>query len=146
MQRSLWAPLFVASFSSFLSACGKSDAPDAAQRSGEGAAEGDLSEYRKSIARYDKIFELNPKDVSAYRGRAVAKRELGDYEGSIADYDKALQHAPNDAASYSGRGFSNLRAGRFESSLADLEKAVEIDPSLKNKLESMINNARERMK
>ncbi|MDE0332440.1 MAG: tetratricopeptide repeat protein, partial [Nitrospinae bacterium] len=61
-------------------------------------------DFEKAINAYDKVIELAPEDMRAYRSRGIAKRASGDISGAIADFDKVIELAPEDMRAYRSRG------------------------------------------
>ncbi|KAF0125496.1 MAG: hypothetical protein FD189_2072 [Elusimicrobia bacterium] len=94
-----------------------------------GFAYGELKQYDKAIADFDKAIELNPEDVHVdYRNRGVAYRKLKQYDKAIADYDKAIELNPKDADTYHNRGFAYDELKQYDKAIADYNKAIELNP------------------
>ena len=94
-----------------------------------GFAYGELKQYDKAIADFDKAIELNPEDVHVdYRNRGVAYRKLKQYDKAIADYDKAIELNPKDADTYHNRGFAYDELKQYDKAIADYDKAIKLNP------------------
>lgn len=48
-----------------------------------------LEQYKKAIADYSKVIELDPNDASAYNNRGYALGKLGKEKEAQSDYKKA---------------------------------------------------------
>jgi tetratricopeptide (TPR) repeat protein len=56
----------------------------------KGIALYNLGRYEEAIVCYDKLLEINPKDVDALYNKGVALSDLGRYGEAIVCYDKLL--------------------------------------------------------
>lgn len=93
--------------------------------------------FEQSIAFYDKLLVLAPKDYEVYFNRATAKGMTMDVAGSIKDYDKAIELKPDYMQAYANRGVAkinlltskgNIRPTKEQTSdaCADLNKAKQL--------------------
>jgi serine/threonine protein kinase len=84
----------------------------------------------EEIATYDKLIELNPKNVTYYRARAGLKfnRLSQANDEIIADYNRAIELDTGDALTYFHRGSVKLRLKRYKESIKDFDRAIKLKP------------------
>jgi Tfp pilus assembly protein PilF len=58
----------------------------------------------------------------------------------LKDYDEAVKLDPKNARIYGNRGMVKLRQGKNEEAQKDFKKAVDLEPSLKEKLDPLMND------
>ena len=85
--------------------------------------------HEETIAAFDKILELNPKDDKAWFNRGFALRRLERYEEAVASYDKSLAINPNDDAAWFYRGNTLEELERYEEAVASYDKSLAINPN-----------------
>lgn len=59
----------------------------------EGILLSENKQYEMAISKFDKVLEINPKNVNAYIERSIAKQNLGDILGSIFDISQAIEYS-----------------------------------------------------
>ncbi|MFN6471542.1 MAG: tetratricopeptide repeat protein [Nostoc sp. SerVER01] len=84
----------------------------------------DRRDYRRSIADYNEVLRLNPKNASAYALRGLAYQRRGDNQAAIKDFNSAVRIDPNNAIAYFARGLSYHIQGDYQGALAAYEKAA----------------------
>ena len=84
----------------------------------------DMKEYRKAIAAFDQVIELDPNNPFCYIRRAIAKRNLRQYQEAINDLDQHLQIEPDDVSAYRLRGKVNEDLGNLDAAKRDFQKAL----------------------
>jgi tetratricopeptide (TPR) repeat protein len=89
----------------------------------------ELGEYKRAIENYDKVIEINQRDVSAYNNRGIVYKHIGDYVRAIEDFDKALEINPQDLNAYTNRGSVYYDLRDYYRAIEDFGKAIEINPS-----------------
>jgi len=85
-------------------------------------------EYRKAIAIYTKIIELEPSRYN-YASRGYCYYRWKEYEKAIIDYNKVIKLDPYDATAYSNRGSCYRGLKKYEKAIDDVNKAIELDVS-----------------
>jgi tetratricopeptide (TPR) repeat protein len=83
-------------------------------------------EYETAIKFFDKVIELNPRDV-AYESKANCLSKLDRYDEAIEIRDKIIELNPNDI-SYHNKGVDLLMAERYEEAIENFNKALELNP------------------
>ena len=83
-----------------------------------------MKEYRKAIAAFDQVIELDPNNPFCYIRRAIAKRNLRQYQEAINDLDQHLQIEPDDVSAYRLRGKVNEDLGNLDAAKRDFQKAL----------------------
>lgn len=85
-----------------------------------------LKEYRKAIADYDKILELDSTQARAYKLRGDCRRLLGEFQLSISDYNQAIENdKSNSASAYFGRSLAYEKLGNLHQAQTDKNRALE---------------------
>jgi tetratricopeptide (TPR) repeat protein len=84
-----------------------------------------LSDYRGSLADYDKVIADSPQAAAMWQERAILKHSyLKDLPGALRDYDRAIELSPNDAMNYGFRGLVKRDLGQREGAIADFRKGL----------------------
>ncbi len=83
----------------------------------------DLKDYQEAIDKFNKILEIEPKNIYAYVGRGAAKMYLEQYQAAKTDFDTALEITPDISLAYYFRGFTNYALKDKPAAIADLRKA-----------------------
>lgn len=87
-----------------------------------------LGRYEESIACFDKVLEIDPRDALPWNSKGFSLYKLGRYEESIACFDKALEIDQRYADTWNNKGLSLISLGRYEEAIVCYDKALEIDP------------------
>ena len=85
-----------------------------------------MKEYRKAIAAFDKVIELDSNHPFCYIRRAIAKCALRQYQEAINDLDQHLQIEPDDVSAYRLRGKVNEDLGNLDAAKRDFQKALTV--------------------
>ncbi len=88
----------------------------------------DQQEYKKAIADYSEVIQLDPKIVAAYVSRGNSWRDVHENDKAIADCDEAIRLDPKCAAAYGSRGDAWTAKGDYDKALADCNEAIHLDP------------------
>ncbi|MGE5216752.1 MAG: tetratricopeptide repeat protein, partial [Chloroflexota bacterium] len=89
---------------------------------------------------------LNPKDPEAPFNRGLSYLRLEKYDYAGRDFSEVVRMQPRNAAAYVYRGIVRIYQDKEKDADADFQKAFQIDPALKNKLQPLINEAKENAK
>lgn len=90
---------------------------------GQGLAQKRLGLHRAELATWDRVLELEPRDLAARANRAVALARLGDYDGAALALE-ALEALGSDAPSpWVAEGLILAIQGREPEAVAALEQA-----------------------
>ncbi len=90
-----------------------------------GASCSALRDKEDSIKYYNRIIELNPKNIRAYNKRGLARYEMGDKDGAIEDFNKDRKLDPKNVDAYSNRGLARYDLGDKEGAIRDYTQAIE---------------------
>ena len=94
----------------------------------------DVEYYKKALADFDKVLELDPSYVLAHEGRGNLFYRHGDWDLATEEYNKALERKDEIlkkvgeeglAGVYNSRGRNLLAAGKLEEAISDFTKAIE---------------------
>lgn len=83
----------------------------------------------KQIELYNKVIEIDNKNLDAYFYRGVAKANLGDHNGAILDFTKVIFFEPNGDTFYN-RGNSKFELGDFKGANEDYKEAIKMNRGL----------------
>ncbi|MCX8102329.1 MAG: tetratricopeptide repeat protein [Geminicoccaceae bacterium] len=125
----------VAAFTRAIEAGGLEPESLALALNNRGVALGELGDFDKAIADYDRALSLKPGDPKtlrnlriAYTRRATAAARLGEPERAIADLGRAIELDPDHPTAWLRRGELRLERGEIEAAIADLETAARLAP------------------
>jgi tetratricopeptide (TPR) repeat protein len=90
-----------------------------------------LQEHQQSLADFNRVININPKNFEAYYSRAVLKRYgLNDFQGALADYNQAIMISSIFLPAYIGRAEVKKYLGDFQGALADYNQIISFNPKL----------------
>ena len=105
-----------------------------------------LKRYEEALLSYDKVLELNPDFILAWRKKAeILANDLNYSEQSIHCYEQIISIDCNDYRAWVDRGVQLVRLGRFQEALESLKKIQGRinDPFLKTKIAEVCREIRE---
>ncbi len=113
-----------------LAVLAKLDPKDAGAWYGRGVAYGNLDEYDKAIADWNKALRLDPKSAPAHNNLGVALGRQKKLDEAIAEFRKALALDPEYALAHSNLGIVLREQGKLDEAIVECRKAIELDPNL----------------
>jgi tetratricopeptide (TPR) repeat protein len=94
----------------------------------------DAQEYRRAIARFEQVIELDPKMMRAYDGLGLCYDYLGRYDEAISSYHRAIelnrQQAPPSPWPHVNLAISLVAVGRLVEAERHLREALSYDRKL----------------
>ncbi|MCW5964109.1 MAG: protein kinase [Bryobacterales bacterium] len=85
--------------------------------------------YEESLAEFDEVLRLNPKNSEAFKGKADTYTAMGGHDKeAIATYHRALEMRPADADFYLWLGNFHIKRGNLEDALRSYENVVSMMP------------------
>ena len=75
----------------------------------------------RAISDYEKVKQLNPKDIDTYYNLGIAYYELGSFDKALEQLKKGLELYPDSAHLYNIRSTINLLLGNFEHGFREYE-------------------------
>jgi serine/threonine protein kinase/Flp pilus assembly protein TadD len=90
----------------------------------------------QALYTFQKLIDLNPKNITAWKGRGEALFALERYQEALAAYEKAIDLRPQDAQAWKERGDVLYRLERYAAALTAYEKALSLksrDPETLNR-------------
>ena len=91
---------------------------------------GNVGEFQKAISEFNKVLQLDPKNIHAYNNLGVVYFSLGNVDGVISSCTKAINLGIADANMYFFRG---LMYGKYKykdvKAIEDYSKAIELNPN-----------------
>ena len=90
----------------------------------------DLKIYKKSRLDYNKVIDLDPLFIDAYRFIGYIELEQEHYDLAILEFNKAININPDYAVAYSDRGLANLYLENLPQAISDFDKAIDLDPKM----------------
>ncbi len=88
--------------------------------------------YDVAIEKYQKMVEVNPKDVRAHESLAKAYRGKGELKKAIAEYKEITKLKPDDAKTFENLGDIYKEQGDFEKAATAYEQAINVAPDKDN--------------
>jgi len=88
--------------------------------------------YDVAIEKYQKMVEVNQKDVRAHESLAKAYRRKGELKKAIAEYEEITKLKPDDAKSFENLGDIYKEQGNFEKAATAYEQAINLAPDKNN--------------
>ncbi len=82
-------------------------------------------EYQKSIEAYERVIEINPKNIDIYYNLGNAYQAIGDADKAIKCYKKLISHKPEDFSAIYKIGVCYYYAGNYAESIQYFEKVEE---------------------
>ncbi len=84
--------------------------------------------YEDAVADYDRIIDLDPGILLAFRARSRAYALMRRYREALADFNRVIELSPDNSWTISDRGIIFRLMGRYPEALADFNRAIELDP------------------
>lgn len=85
-------------------------------------------EFGRAEASFEKVLELDDKNIFALIHRAIALSMMERWDEAIKSAEEACKYAPDQVEAWKVLGDVNIRAGKNRSALKALEKAAKLDP------------------
>jgi len=82
----------------------------------------------------------------AYLIRGQVLVSMGNYTDAIKDLDTYISNVSDKAVAYSARGLAYYQTGNYNESVTDLEKAISLDPNIGKDFNTVLNDAKSKMK
>ena len=82
---------------------------------------------KRSLAEYDAIIKLDPKNWGGYNVRGLVRQALNEHEAAIKDFTEAIRVTPLQAAPHRNRAIAYRDLKQFDKSLADWNAALAIN-------------------
>ena len=105
-----------------------SQSPEATSLIKQAFAREDAGDLKGAIEVYQKLLQLEPKDVRAMNTIAGLYGKLGDFEEEMVWAKKAIAENPQFHLAYINYGNALGSLGRVDEARAAFEKAVQLDP------------------
>ncbi len=90
------------------------------------SAEFKLEKLNEALTDYNKVIELDPRNINVYTYRGLVNFRLNYYIDAVNDYSKAIDLDPRSASSYYNRGMSLLKLNEKQKACADFLKACQM--------------------
>jgi len=84
----------------------------------------------EAIACYDKILEINPAYISAWRNKGIVLDKLGNAQEAITCYVKVLEQDPGDSAIWFKKGKALASIGKHQEAIYCFDKTRELRGSI----------------
>jgi tetratricopeptide (TPR) repeat protein len=87
-----------------------------------------LGEYDDAIKSYDKVIEIEPRNVEAHYSKGHILGQLGKYDEAIRCFDKAIEIEPRNVDARIAKGLDLDKLHKHEEAIIYYDKALEIKP------------------
>jgi len=84
----------------------------------------------EEVECYDRILEIDPRDILIWTLKGAALILLGCFEKALKCHERALEIDPRDPPSWGLKGIALQKLERFEEALVCFNRGLEIDPSV----------------
>jgi len=95
-----------------------------------GSSYGNMNEYDKEIAAYEKAISIDKTFAPGYLNLGYAYRWRNQYDKAEANFQEYLRLNPQEANGHDNLGDLYQKMGRFEDALKHYGEAVQMDPTL----------------
>lgn len=86
--------------------------------------------YEESLAEFDEVLRLNPKNSEAFKGKADTYTVMGGHDKeAIATYHRALEMRPADADFYLWLGNFHIKRQNYEDALRSYQNVINMMPN-----------------
>lgn len=93
-----------------------------------GEALGELKQYPRALAAFNKAISLDQKLLKAKYNQAVSYDRMGNFRYSEFVFRNLIKSSPNYSLSYDGLAVTLSKAGRQKEAIAFHENAIALDP------------------
>ena len=87
-----------------------------------------LDDLRGTMADFDKVIELEPKNGTAYTNRGILRAQVGDVNKAIEDFSRVLALDPTDMMMLMYRGELFMQVNQYRKALNDFNVVAEEYP------------------
>jgi tetratricopeptide (TPR) repeat protein len=87
-------------------------------------------DYDGAITEFQKVIDLDPKEIKAYRNLGLALEGKGELDKAVASYQQAIKLDPMFAEVHTDLGDALTKQGKLDEAIASQRKAIEIDDKL----------------
>jgi tetratricopeptide (TPR) repeat protein len=88
-----------------------------------------IPRYQDTLICYDKVLELDPNSVDAWKNRGVVLGNLERHDEALASFQKVLELDPSSADAWINRGQALGNLECHDEALASFQKVLELDPN-----------------
>ena len=87
-----------------------------------------LQDITGTIAAYEKLSEVSPKAILAYKKLGYLYRQAGNAQEAFTAYGKAIDLDPSDATTFNNRGYLQQTEKNYNEAITDYSKAITLNP------------------
>ena len=80
--------------------------------------------FTDAIACFDRVIEMDPRHVGAWKDKGICLKEIGRYEEAIQCFERSITLAPNDKLTYYYKGEALEKLGKNTGDFSLLEEAI----------------------
>lgn len=84
--------------------------------------------FEEAIDAYDRIIEIDPKYVTAWKNKGNVLYSLGEYNESLEALDKAIEIVPDYGLAWYSKGLALFEMGRYEEAIQAYDNALKTFP------------------
>ncbi len=84
--------------------------------------------FTGALSDYERVIELDPKDVDVYGNLGVVYLREGNFSKAKSDFSKAIELYPDNGIAYMNRGLVNVLEGDLTQALRDYNRTIELNP------------------
>lgn len=87
-------------------------------------------DFRKALADFQKVVELQPQFSRGYHARGLSYEDLGQHDKARADLDRAIGLNAKDWSAFYSRATLRRADGAYDAALQDLKTAANLKPAM----------------
>ena len=87
-----------------------------------------LIQYEEVLESYNRLIEIDPKNVNAWHNKGIVLDYLGRFEEAIEAYNQAIEIDPMDPITWNNKGCTLENLGCFKGAIEAYDQAIKIDP------------------
>lgn len=85
-----------------------------------------IEQFAESLADYNKVLEMEPRNFNAYNFRGLVNFRLGYYIDAVTDYTTAIDLDPTSPLPFYNRGMCLIKLNETQKACADFRKACQM--------------------
>ena len=94
----------------------------------EGILAASSQDYDKAVSYFDKVLEIDPKNIDALNNKGVVLGSSQQYDKAVSYFDQVLEIDPKNIDALNNKGAALIKLSEFDKAVSYFDKVLEIDP------------------